>query len=502
MSCARPILLIACLALASAGCRDARDRDGARTIEFWAMGREGELVKQLVPAFESANPGLRVRVQQIPWSAAHEKLITALVGGTMPDAFQLGSTWVSEFVALRALAPIDATTEQTLGATAAARDDVFPGIAAANVVDDRTWAVPWYVDTRLLFVRSDLLGAAGCELPLRTWDAWLGCMDRVHASAPDRYAILLPLTEWEAPVILAMQRGATLLRDDDGRGDFQSAAFRAAFEFYVGLFARGLAPRGGDAQASSLYQGFGEGLFSFVLTGPWNLAQFGERLPADLAGTWTTMPLPAPDASFPGVSLAGGASLAVWNGSRVKDAALRWAAYLAAPEQQAALYRASGALPARRSAWRALGLDASPGTRAFWEQLANVRPPPQVPEWERIATLIGRRAEGVIRGEQSIDAALESLDDETDRILEKRRWMNERRSTAAASVTADTPMRTGTSYAEAGRWLPAVRAAVGHSVPPPRRFAGAAKRRFADARTLRSRCGTTECPTAARDGLR
>lgn len=432
MSLARPILLLACLALAGAGCRDARDNAAARTVEFWAMGREGELVKQLVPGFERRNPGIRVRVQQIPWSAAHEKLITALVGGTMPDAFQLGSTWVAELVALHALEPLDGGAgHDTDGprdesASAAARDDVFPGIAAANVVDGTTWGLPWYVDTRLLFVRTDILAASGCTLPLRTWDAWLACMTRVRDGGRDRFAILLPLTEWEAPVILALQRGAALLRDDDGRGDFRSAAFRSAFATYVALFQQGLAPRGGEAQASSLYQGFGEGLFSFVLTGPWNLAQFALRLPAQLEGEWTTLPLPAPDDDYPGVSLAGGASIAVWHGSRVKDEALRWAAFLAEPEQQAALYRASGALPARRSAWRALGLDTAPGTRAFWEQLGNVRPPPRVPEWERIATSIGRRAEGVIRGEETIDAALESLDAETDRILEKRRWLNAR----------------------------------------------------------------------------
>lgn len=426
MSFARPILLLACLALVSAGCRDARDDSGSSAVEFWAMGREGELVKQLVPEFERRNPGIRVRVQQIPWSAAHEKLVTALVGGTMPDAFQLGSTWVAEFVALRALEPLETRGE-------ASADDVFPGIAEANVVGGRTWGVPWYVDTRVLFARTDLLDAAGCTLPLRTWDAWLACMTRVRDGGRDRFAILLPLTEWEAPVILAMQRGATLLRDGDGRGDFRSPAFRAALETYAGLFASGLAPRGGEAQASSLYQGFGEGLFSFVLTGPWNLAQFRERLPAALADEWTTLPLPAPDGRYPGVSLAGGASLAVWSGSRVEDAALRWTAYLAEPEQQAALYRASGALPARRGAWRALGLDTAPGTRAFWEQLGNVRPPPRVPEWERIATLVGRRAEGVIRGEETVDEALTSLDEEVDRILEKRRWMSEREQSAGVA---------------------------------------------------------------------
>ena len=41
------------------------------------MGREGEVAQALTPAFERANPGVRVEVQQLPWSAAHAKLLTA-----------------------------------------------------------------------------------------------------------------------------------------------------------------------------------------------------------------------------------------------------------------------------------------------------------------------------------------------------------------------------------------------------------------------------------------
>lgn len=441
MTSVRSIHLLACAALAcaaaGAGCRSADD-PGTVTVEFWAMGREGELVKQLVPAFEAQAPGVRVRVQQIPWSAAHEKLLTALVGGTMPDVFQLGATWVSELAALRALEPLDALLHDAGGA---ARDDVFPGILAANVVDGSTYGLPWYVDTRLLFVRADLTARAGCATVPRGWESWRDCMTRVaRAAGPGGHAILLPLTEWETPVILAMQRGATLLRDGDQRGDFQSPAFRAAFAFYLSLFEHGLAPRGGDAQAASLYQGFGEGLFSFVVTGPWNLAQFAERLPASVAGAWTTAPMPAPEeADAPGVSLAGGASLALWRGSPRKEAAWRWAAYLAAPAQQEALHRAAGSLPARRSAWRALGLDRAPRTRAFWEQLGNVQPPPRVPEWERIATEIGRRAEGVIRGDETVDVALAGLDADVDRILEKRRWLLARRTARPEPQPGATP---------------------------------------------------------------
>ena len=37
----------------------------------------------------------------------------------------------------------------------------FPGVLATHVIDGRTMAIPWYVDTRVLFYRQDLLRAAG-----------------------------------------------------------------------------------------------------------------------------------------------------------------------------------------------------------------------------------------------------------------------------------------------------------------------------------------------------
>src|SRR5882762_7763831 len=95
----------AAAALALCGC--ARGAGEAVTLRFWAMGREGEVVQELARDFERENPGVRVRVQQIPWSAAHEKLLTAYVGNATPDLAMLGNTWVPEFVALNSLAPLD-----------------------------------------------------------------------------------------------------------------------------------------------------------------------------------------------------------------------------------------------------------------------------------------------------------------------------------------------------------------------------------------------------------
>src|SRR5207245_9152302 len=118
------------LLVTSLGCSSA-SAGSKTTLRIWAMGREGEVLSQLMPGFEKAHPDIHVEVQQIPWTAAHEKLLTAYVGEWTPDIAMLGNTWVPEFVALNALAPLDSLV---LHSRVLGRVDVFDAIWKTNVV--------------------------------------------------------------------------------------------------------------------------------------------------------------------------------------------------------------------------------------------------------------------------------------------------------------------------------------------------------------------------------
>src|SRR5258708_34626976 len=75
-------------------------------LKFWGLGHEGEVVAQMLPEF-TRRTGIRVDVQQIPWSAAHEKLLTAYVDDATPDAAQMRNTGIPEFNTVGALEPLD-----------------------------------------------------------------------------------------------------------------------------------------------------------------------------------------------------------------------------------------------------------------------------------------------------------------------------------------------------------------------------------------------------------
>ncbi len=418
-------------------CQPAGRSGATVTLRFWAFGHEGEVVEAMMPAFERTHPGIHVRVEQIPFTAAHEKLLTAVVGGAAPDLAQLGNTWLPELATLHALVPLDSLITHS---PVIAPSDYFPGIWATNVLADTTYGVPWYVDTRVLFYRSDLLADVGYPRPPTTWSAWYDAMRRLRArQGVGRYGVLLPVNEWAQPVILGMAAGAPLLRDGDRYGDFTDPRFAAAFAFYVRLFDDSLAPPVSNTQISNLYQSFARGDFAMFISGPWDVGECLRRLPSSLSGHWMTTPMPAPDAiasipataaiaattdtSRPGTSLAGGSSLVLFRDSRYQAAAWSLIEYLSDPAQQATFYRLAEDLPARRSAWGDSAIARNPYMLAFARQLSAVRPTPQVAEWDQITDLITSTGETAVRGVASPVRALAGLNADVDRVLARRRWV-------------------------------------------------------------------------------
>ena len=170
--------------LALAACSGAEARADQRvTLRFWAMGAEADALSSLVRGFEREHPDIRVDVQSIPWTAAHEKLMTAFVGGATPDLTQLGNTWVPEFTAIGALERLDSMAAHPPAVDSA---DYFEGIWDTNVIHGALYGIPWYVDTRLLFYRKDILAAAGYDSMPTDWDPWPGKANaRLMTASPD-----------------------------------------------------------------------------------------------------------------------------------------------------------------------------------------------------------------------------------------------------------------------------------------------------------------------------
>jgi multiple sugar transport system substrate-binding protein len=333
---------------------------------------------------------------------------------------QAGNTWIPELVAVRAIDPLDARVAES---KAVVHSDYFPGIWDTNVVGQTLYGIPWYVDTRVLFYRTDMV-----PVPPRTWSEWVAAMEKLKRESKDPhfYPLLMPTNEWPQPVIFAVSRGADLVRES-GSAHFSEPRFINAFDFYLDLYRRGLAPAIGSSQVANLYQQFGAGDFAMFISGPWDVGNLRLRLSKDLESKWNTAPIPAPDGTpYPGASLSGGSSLVVCRTSKKKDAAWKFIEYLSRPDVQVRFYELSGDLPARRSGWRAHDLVTDPKIAAFRTQLDHTVALPRLPEWENIATSIFETGQLATRGQFGAREGARRLDEKVNALLEKRRWVTAR----------------------------------------------------------------------------
>lgn len=393
-------------------------------LVFWTMGSEGDFVARLLPEFERTHPGIKVRIEQLPWTAAHEKLLTAYAGDALPDMAQLGNSWLPEMATLQALAPLDGYAR---GAQGVPLDDYFAGVLDTNRLDGQLYGLPWYVDTRLLFYRRDLLAQAGFDHPPRDWAEWrrmFAAIDRTWQGR--RKGILLPVDEFEPLLALTLQQDGSPLRDGGRYGNFRGPGFTTSLGFYTDIFAHGYASHLNKSQVANTWDEFAKGSFVFYISGPWNIGEFSRRMPAPLRDAWMTAPLPGPNG--PGASTAGGASLVVFKQSRHKEAAWALISYLSRPDVQLQFHAMTGNLPPRRSVWADPALAANVHARAFRDQLDRVRAAPMVPQWERIVNEMQLTAAKAVhaqrQGERAGTGALQAeLDATVDGWLEKRRAM-------------------------------------------------------------------------------
>ncbi len=416
--------LLLLLILISSGCADKKS---ATTLKFWAMGTEAEFVTKLVPEFQRRNPGIKVDVQQIPWNAAQEKLVTAFASDNTPDICQLGNTWIAQFASLNAIISLDKYIAES---PAINKENYFAGVWDTNIIDSLVYGIPWYIDTRLMFYRTDVFKKAGYDNPPRSWAELYDLCKKIKAlhRGEDKYAIYLPTNEWNPFIMFALENNASLLKDNNSRGNFDSEEFKEAFRYLTNFHKEKLAPLG-ISQVTNVYQAFVEEYFSIYISGPWNINEFKKWMTGDLADKWSTAPMPSKNGDhYPGVSLAGGSSLVIFKDCEHKQDAWKFIEFLSETSTQLEFYHLLYNLPAVKDAWEDTSLANNKYMKAFRVQFENVVATPKVPEWEQIAfAKVQQYVELVVRGAMTVDEAVKNLDKDVDKILEKRRWLLSRK---------------------------------------------------------------------------
>jgi multiple sugar transport system substrate-binding protein len=406
----RTVLLAAVTAVALVASACGRDDEGGAAqegaqvdqgkasgdITVWAMGTEGDKLSVLAQDFMKENPDAKVTVTPVPWDGAHSKISTAIAGQRTPDVTMLGTTWIGEFAKTGALdvVPSDLVSE----------GDFFPGAWETGVVDGTSFSVPWYVETRLLYVNKAVAERAGITAAPSTWDELKQAVADLQAKGGAKFGIYLQPGQsgaWQTVMPFVWQNGGDIY--DGSEFTFDSPESTEAFAYYKSFYDEGLSSRDrlreGETEPKLL-----SGEVASLVSGPWTIALLNE-----LGGEGKFELWPMPSGSGEYTSFIGGSNMSVFKNAQNRDGAWKFVSYLMRPEVQVKWYQTVSDLPAVQAAWDDQALSGDPLLAMFGEQLDTAKAPPAIPTWEQIAAGVDTELEKIAKGTASAEDAAKAM---------------------------------------------------------------------------------------------
>jgi len=341
------------------------------SITVWAPGVEGEKLPELARDFEKANPGVKVKVTPIAIDQAHDKILTSIAGGQTPDVAWIGSTWMGEFAATGALDEVPETIDQ---------ESFFQGARDAVTVDEKVYGVPWHVETRVLFYRTDIAEKAGITEAPATWEDLKAMAKAMQDKGGAKYGIGLSTNNWQEYLPFVWQNGGEVAEGEAYTLDTPEAT--EATEFYKSFFDEGLAPPS-TPQGFDITPAFVRGTHPMFFSGPWHMGLVDEAGGKGFEKKYAVAKMPTKES---GTSWVGGGELAVFKQSKNRETAWKFVEYLSTPEVQAKFYELSADLPANQAAWELPQLAEDPRAKVFGDQLEDAKTAPPFPKWEQFAT--------------------------------------------------------------------------------------------------------------------
>ncbi|MCD6449981.1 MAG: sugar ABC transporter substrate-binding protein [Thermotogaceae bacterium] len=377
-----------------------------RTLKIWAMGEEAKNLSIMVEKFMKENPGVKVEVQAIPWSAAYDKILTGIAGMQLPDLAQMGTTWMAPFGAMGVFEELSSYMRNSF----ISEDLFFEGSWQTVKLHGGVYGIPWYVDVRVMFYRTDVLKEVGYDHAPQTWEELYDAAKKLAARGENMYGVSLLYTGVFGNEFMpfAWQAGGRIF-DEKEKVRVTDPEFVEAIEYYARFFWEGLAPIGGG----NLFQDFASGAVPIFFSGPWMVSMIDQQTP-EIKGKWSVALMPRKKAR---TSFVGGSNWVIFNTSKNKDLAWKFIEFMTKPENQLEWYKIVGSLPAVKSVWEYPALAIDPVMKVLGEQLKDAKSPPNIPQWEEIANAISRRVEEVIYKKRTPQKAAELLKKDIEKIV-------------------------------------------------------------------------------------
>lgn len=426
--------LLFALATSCGGPRRAPEA-GVDEITVWETynAEEHAVFDELARDFEReklATTGKRVsvRLERVPYEGLLPKLKYAAITHTTPDVCRVDNAWVLTLAYGKAILPLD--TLPAFGASIdEAAEEYVAAALATNVVEapdengtwkrhlyglpDQTNCVALFYNKALFRESAAQLRAAGLD-PERapaTWDEFVRYARVLTIPEKRQFGFAMFATLWWMMPFLNTYGAEFAKRMPDGKlaCGFGDPAARDAFRFVVSLYREHKVEAGAwQTGAINPEQGFINGKYAMILSGPWNLKRFEgidfgvSLVPAGPSGTSSNV---------------GGSNMVVFRSSERADLALEFLRWFTSRETQLRWSRELGQIPVNREAFEEVARSAA-GTNlgVFLEQLRTAHPLSQVPKMDQIEDRVVNPAIELMLKSQS--ATPDAILDEASRTID------------------------------------------------------------------------------------
>jgi multiple sugar transport system substrate-binding protein len=220
-------------ALALGAPRRARAADRVEITFASAKFFGKETLAEVVEAYNQAQSKVHVTFVELPPPSSstevHQALVQQLARRTgTPDVFTQDVVWIAEFAGAGWALPLDQYFD------ASARSQFFPGTVAACTFQDKLTALPWFVDSGMLYYRTDLLEGIGAKPP-ETWDDLVAAAQAIQKAGKADFGYLWQGKQAEVLVCDLVEaiasNGGSILSADGKSGTLNDDKCVAAVQF-------------------------------------------------------------------------------------------------------------------------------------------------------------------------------------------------------------------------------------------------------------------------------
>ncbi|UAJ79809.1 extracellular solute-binding protein [Leifsonia sp. ZF2019] len=414
--------MAAAIALVVAGCSSpsaGSSTDGSSsnpvTLTFWGSygnggnsTQEDALNKTLIPAFEKANPGIKVDYVDIPYDSLLQKLTTSAAGGTLPDLVRSDIGWVPQLGQLGVLTPLSDSMSD-FGTLSKA---TYPGSLATNKYNGKYYGLPLDANTRVLITSQKALDAAGMSTPPATFDDLKQMAAKLKGTGVSVFADG-GLGGWNIyPWIWSNGGSITNSGLTKATGYLNGDKSVAAIQMLVDLYKEGQIPNliTGNQGATSTSDGLPTGKYATILDGPW------------MKGIWAgqykdfkPVYAPVPHGDGPSTSVVGGEDIVLTASSKHQAAAEKFIRFTQSESFQIEMAKTGQmtVIPAYASKQAAI----DPYYTMYADQLKTAKARLAIPQGAKVDNILSTALTPAFTGSTSVKDALTTAAQQIDPLL-------------------------------------------------------------------------------------